>query len=705
MTKLFAYLIILFILPPTPSSFGNGIMGECLEDYLNAHKAGIHNIVPPKSIAQELMDDTLKGEDIYGNEKLYNYLGNDLEKVKKKLSTWYYSGIKDRAKNYFDIVSELVGKQYTVLLVDPGIIGRAEDFIVFAKNYVELNGQVQPIILRKAYAEHLGTMRLYRGLMLTSDEAEYIAKNGILAPGMRDETVALDKISNIINEENQSGSPFNELKKRFFQKDENAVKSTNLYISTSRYKDLAASAGAHHSPTLDEKIKSLYVYEIEIPRISTLEVNQDTIFSSFKPSFRYGTEDYWIKAKRTMTIDNRDMGVEVFVPFHIQRDMIKKQEHFIKIPPEYKRGRADSEILKKVAQQLKTGSKEEKLEYIHGKFDVVDPDFKNQLIKWIEDKGTDYEIKKHALTFFLKKGNHDEIKALLTKLSPQEQQDLVLLWMIHPEYKSKAAHSISALADSMATNPQLQEIGRDLPDNNNRLALFDHPEVKALGPLVCPNNFDGKMYEAYLPKFKQIQDFYQKKYDPEVVSTHVAQKIASDKESPMFLRSSAAMAFINESTHADRYAKLELIKTLVKNNDNQLLTIIFNEESSFINYNSADIVSFLSRKPVLRRQVIEQTNGYGLAVQLTNSDWYLQPAKMELLINFIKKINKNPKDFYHLKELIEQMLDWLEHPDKYQKLSKEHITSAKEMLGIIRNKLSSFDPEQRKKIQLEIPGL
>ena len=105
MTKLFAYLIILFILPPTPYLFGNDGINSCLEDYLNPPKSGIYKIVPSKSIAQELVDDTLEGEDIYGNEKLYNYLGNNLEKVKEKLSIWYYSGELGRSKNNFELVS------------------------------------------------------------------------------------------------------------------------------------------------------------------------------------------------------------------------------------------------------------------------------------------------------------------------------------------------------------------------------------------------------------------------------------------------------------------------------------------------------------------------------------------------------------------------------------------------------------------------
>ena len=649
------------------------------------------------------MDDTLEGEDIYGNEKLYNYLGNNLEKVKEKLSIWYYSGELGRSKNNFELVSKLVGKQYTVLLVDPGIMSRAEDFIVFAKNYVELNGQVRPIILRKAYAKHLGTTQLYRGLMLTSDEAEYISKHGILAPGMRDKTVAIGKISNIIEEENQLGSPLNELKERLYQKDENALKSTNLYMSTSRYKDIAASAAAAHSPTLNEKMKSLYVYKIEIPRISTLEVNKDTLFSSFKPSIGHGQLDAWIKAGRTMTVLNRDMGVEVIVPFHIQKDMIKQQNHYVNIPPIYEKGVAHTKILKKVAQKLKIGSKEEKLEYIQGKFDV-DPDFKKQLIKWIEDKETDYEIKKHALTFFLEKGNYDEIKYLLSKLSPQEQQDFVFLWMIHPNYKRNAAHSMSALAESIATKPQLQEIGRKLLENYKcQLDFFDHPEVTAMGKLVGHKDFDGKIYEAYLPKFKQIQDFFKKTYNPEIVSIHVARAIVLDKKAPAFLRLYAARAFIEESTLG--HSKVELIKTLANNNDTQLLTSIFEENSFFVSHNSADILSFLSRQPVLRRQVVNQTEVFGLVEQLTNSDWYLQPLKMELLINTIKKQKLSLYDFYTLKETIEQMRDWLAHPDKYQKLSKGHIESAKEMLEIIRSKLSKFDPEQRKKIQSEIPGL
>ena len=91
-----------------------------------------------------------------------------------------------------------LGPGYDVLVSDPGIVMRLDDFLAFSAKQ-DLKA-LKPWELRELYSQHLGTAKVYRGLALTEEQAKAVQKDGMLSGYLRPDATG--------NVEWSKGDPF-----------------------------------------------------------------------------------------------------------------------------------------------------------------------------------------------------------------------------------------------------------------------------------------------------------------------------------------------------------------------------------------------------------------------------------------------------------------------------------------------------------------
>ncbi len=196
---------------------------------------------------------------IFDNLDFYMQLSKNPQLVRKLLVSWYGSQFthvwlpKLKFKDF----------DYSTLLLDPGIADRVGEFINFSKKYTEDHPNVSIYQLRKAFANYLGKITLYRSMILTPEQAAYLAKYGIDSAGLFSKTEFPDKWL-------KTGyGPIKDIISRITQDNETA----SLAISAPESPEVAISAASYR---LNSSITNefIYIFKIETDEINIVRENQ-----------------------------------------------------------------------------------------------------------------------------------------------------------------------------------------------------------------------------------------------------------------------------------------------------------------------------------------------------------------------------------------------------------------------------------------------
>jgi hypothetical protein len=259
------------------------------------------------------------GVAIYENHRLYEYLARNLADTRQLLTRWYADPSKSGTPfvdRVFPRIEAALGREYVVLLADPGIASRAEDFIRFLRAHrSELKGQT-PWQVRRRYARELERTApkrvFYRAIGLRPEEAKRIRKSGLLSATFRELSP-----TNLAKAYLRQFSPYERHGANAADLGPLAELNHHQGLGGGQSSFLSASAHPEFAAAVAEKFRKrgqqVYLFELAIPEISIVRP-----VSPFDPSY----EGERIRVG-TKVFDLND-DVEVFVPNLIPPGMIKR---------------------------------------------------------------------------------------------------------------------------------------------------------------------------------------------------------------------------------------------------------------------------------------------------------------------------------------------------------------------------------------------
>ena len=278
-----------------------------------------------------LLKKVISSKQPFENSDIYKYLSLDLNRTEEILNRMY----GDR-NEIVKQTKEVLGIKFIPLLIDPGIANRGKEFISFSLKYLSNHSSSSIPELRKAFSEHLGKRKLFRGMVLYSKEMKNITRSGMLAPGMLskskdhrilrlfatdDELKRLDETS-LKTLPKSIGDEIGARLTNYYKKSE------SMLMSASAHKEIASSVGYHSSgKPIKKRIGNLYLFEIEVPEISVLDYSGD-IYSSWnmRPL---------VKINNKIFDGEKGRAIEVFIPHFIAPENIISVEKYIGKVPKY----------------------------------------------------------------------------------------------------------------------------------------------------------------------------------------------------------------------------------------------------------------------------------------------------------------------------------------------------------------------------------
>jgi hypothetical protein len=282
---------------------------------------------------QRFVRQLLAEERIFDNANFYVYFEQNLAESKRLLRRWY----PDVALELIDAVMRGLGERFVPLLLEPGIANRSHELIRFGSDILAVNPDVSVWELRRQFSNHLGRRRIFRSMVLTEAERESIESRGILAPGLLDSRKAETALADIFairptaQNVNYATDPYSEILSRLTVS-ASADPAMRLYISVSEYRSVAASIGYYDSGKVGEVGRHLYLFEVEVPEISIIRMN-----GLFQRESPYGGTVELLIGKDFRTNETKDLGVEMFMPFKIDRTDIKSVWKLAEPPPRWER--------------------------------------------------------------------------------------------------------------------------------------------------------------------------------------------------------------------------------------------------------------------------------------------------------------------------------------------------------------------------------
>jgi len=157
-------------------------------------------------------------------------------------------------------------------------------------------------------------------MVLTETEKDSMLKNGIYAPGFlnldRAHLSLLDTFISLKRSRKQryGAGPIDEILARltdFYDAD------TRMFISVSKYREIAASLGYYSSDRARDPTQKLYVFEVQIPQISVIWQT-----GIFKQELLYDGESTVTVGPNFSASETNKPGVEMFVPYKINPESI-----------------------------------------------------------------------------------------------------------------------------------------------------------------------------------------------------------------------------------------------------------------------------------------------------------------------------------------------------------------------------------------------
>ena len=289
----------------------------------------------PSGMTQLFADIVASGKSPWDTPALYVHLGRDAHNTQRLLARWY----PQHAEKILALL-KVLPQEHSGLLLHPGIAARFTEFEKFAKDFVKKSPKADAWELKEAFSKSLGTRKVYRGLMLTSSEAQSIAQNGLEARGLMDKNKAVDALTDAFNPDDKSsatdsfrpvGALWARTRPKVAEKDTLAedVLANSIAQSVTEYPLVADSAASYAPSTQDgsQAGKSLYRITLELPELDIIKSTglfKDTVKESRRPFILEG-KDYGSLAENP--------GLEQFVFFNVGPTAIEKVERIDTKPP------------------------------------------------------------------------------------------------------------------------------------------------------------------------------------------------------------------------------------------------------------------------------------------------------------------------------------------------------------------------------------
>lgn len=269
---------------------------------------------------------------VYDNPKYYDYLVKDISDTKKLILRWF----SDDGKYLIDSFVNNLGERFVVLLTDPGIAQRAKEFVAFGVSILRSRSDVTPWQLREMFSAKLGKTRVFRGMVLTEVEKDSMLKEGIEAPGFKNDSGAkrslFDTFGSLAlkNRARYATDPRSEVEARLM---DTYDADKRMYISVSKYQEIASSVGFHSSDAVGGNNRRLYVFELDVPELSILR--QERLFQK---DDRYGKHEVFVTVGSNFSVsETNDLGLEMFIPYKIDPADIVGVNRYESPPPRWER--------------------------------------------------------------------------------------------------------------------------------------------------------------------------------------------------------------------------------------------------------------------------------------------------------------------------------------------------------------------------------
>ncbi len=147
------------------------------------------------------------------------------------------------------------------LNLDQGLVTHLPEFIEFLKS----NGSEDYLHTRDSFNQYLGVQTVWRGMVLTDEEAEKVRTEGIESDFLRKVKEMPSVMENF--EANVLSVYFNELIEQHFH----GENYQSPLVSISSHRDVAIAVGRHFGRrSLSEEGKNLYLFKIHIPEIDLI---------------------------------------------------------------------------------------------------------------------------------------------------------------------------------------------------------------------------------------------------------------------------------------------------------------------------------------------------------------------------------------------------------------------------------------------------
>jgi hypothetical protein len=157
--------------------------------------------------------------------------------------------------------------QLVQLNLDQGVVTHLPELVEFLKDKC----QREYLATRESFSQYLGFTNVWRGMVLSDEEAEKIMHDGIESNFLR-KSLRMDSILENF-EANVLSVYFNEVVERHFH-------SENYWsplVSVSSHKDIAIAVGRHSGRALLAEGKKLYLFQIRIPEIDLIYYTEHTL--------------------------------------------------------------------------------------------------------------------------------------------------------------------------------------------------------------------------------------------------------------------------------------------------------------------------------------------------------------------------------------------------------------------------------------------
>jgi hypothetical protein len=273
-------------------------------------------IKPP--LSSERLAQVWRINGIFGDTRFYAAIGEDPNQIREVYESWY-----GRPSKKFPLFAAALPARFLALSLDPGIVGRIDEFLILAKEFLKSHPNSTILELRDAFSKKLGSKTYYRALALTAKGAEKVLKNGMqprllsyanYKPEIYDYAVPQDLPKTRLEKELREWAVFmhqgpkNDMLKRIEEGG-----GDRFSQSITEYPEVAAYAAKEFG----KPGQTVYVFELNIPILEVTEAARVTDRMGHEPFNSLGKTFYFDQP-----------GVENFVIGAILPQWIKGSQEF-----------------------------------------------------------------------------------------------------------------------------------------------------------------------------------------------------------------------------------------------------------------------------------------------------------------------------------------------------------------------------------------